>query len=291
MTAASTTTDQPAHGPRVGYFGPATTHTHAAALLLYGPSAIYEPFPTIGLVFDAVATGLVDHGVVPIENSTEGTVRETVDCLINESPLIEREIETEIRHCLLGAPGLDPTRASAVISHPQALAQCRKWLDANYPKLPRRASASTAQAAREARESGQLLAIASSLAAETEGLTIFAKGINDRKDNTTRFVSVGAQDGAPTGADRTSLVFTTPHERGALRSVLGILDDSGVNLSRIESRPLPNRLWEYAFVVDVEGHRSDASVRAALAELERTSRLVKVLGSYPRGVVVKPPGS
>lgn len=266
---------------RVGYFGPPATNTHAAALLLFGPDAEYAPFPSIALVFDAVATGRVQSGVVPVENSTEGVVRETIDCLINKSPVIDGELDMEIRHCLLAPPGLEPTQAKAILSHPQALAQCRIWLDEHYPLIPRLAAASTAAAARDARERGDVLAIASSLAAATEGLTVIASGVADRKHNTTRFVSLRLEDAPPTGRDKTSLVFTTHHERGALRRILGILDDAGVNLTRIESRPLPHQLWEYAFVVDVEGHRRDPAVAQALADLQKIGALIKVLGSYP----------
>jgi len=266
----------------VGYFGPATTNTHAAALAMFGPATSYQAFVTIAQVFEAVGSGAVTHGVVPLENSTEGIVRETLDCLITERPLIEREHEIEIRHCLMARPGLDPARATAILSHPQALAQCRLWLDRHYPDVPRISATSTAAAARDASRDGELLAIASQLAAETYGLVVLEGNLADNAHNATRFVGIALQDAAPSGQDKTSLVFRAAHERGALRAALGVLDDAGVNMTRIESRPLPERRWEYAFVVEVEGHRTDAAVERALGELERSQRLVKVLGSYPR---------
>jgi chorismate mutase/prephenate dehydratase len=170
----------------------------------------------------------------------------------------------------------------AIVSHPQPLAQCRSWLQTHYPAIPLRTSASTAFAAQEAAKNANLLAVATELAARTNGLTIFASGIADRSHNATRFVCLAKEDGPPTGNDKTSLVLSTPHVRGALRSVLGILDDACVNMSRIESRPLPDRAWEYAFVVDVEGHRSEPHVAAAIAELTKRGHLLRLLGSYAK---------
>ena len=265
----------------IGYFGPATTNTHAAALEMFGSESSYMAFATIAQVFDAVATGQIERGVVPIENSTEGIVRETVDCLISESPVIEREYEAEIRHCLLALPALRPAQARAVMSHPQALAQCRLWLDQHYPHVPRVAAASTATAAGEAAADPSVMAIASELAAQTYGLSVLEEGIADRSHNATRFICIARRDAPASGQDKTSFVFRTAHERGALRAALGVLDDAGVNMMRIESRPLQERRWEYAFVVDVEGHRALPPVKEALARLEESKRLVKVLGSYP----------
>ncbi len=267
---------------RIGYFGPATTNTHAAALELFPEATEFVPYPTITLVFDAVSTGAIAHGVVPIENSTEGTVRETVDCLLTRSPVIEREHEMVIRHCLMGQKGVPLAGRKTIVSHPQPLAQCKNWLALHYPDLAQRTSASTAFAAQEAAADGTLLAIATELAAKTNDLAILASGIADRSHNATRFVCLAASDGAPTGNDKTSIVLSTPHVRGALRAVLGILDDAGANMSRIESRPLHDRAWEYAFVIDVEGHRLEEPVRSALTELERRGHLVRVLGSYAK---------
>lgn len=269
----------------IGYLGPATTNTHVAALEMFGGAAEYQEYPTVSAIFNAVTSGTIERGVVPIENSIEGVVRDTVDCLLAQTPVIEREHEITIQHCLLAPPGLSREQAQAIVSHPQALAQCRLWLDAHYPELKRRTATSTAAAARDSAEERHF-AIASELAAKTYGLTILARGIADRKNNATRFICISNRDAEPTGNDKTTIVFTTPHERGALRKILTILDDAGVNLTRIESRPLPERRWEYAFVVDIEGHRSTTPVREALSRLHETQSILKVLGSYPKGKTV-----
>lgn len=268
--------------PRVSYFGPAFTNTHAAARAVFGDDAEYLPENTKTGVFESVACGRSDLGVVPIENSTEGVVRETVDCLLALSPVIQRELETDIRHCLMGRADTDPTAPSLVLSHPQPLAQCRKWLDNHYPDVPRETAMSTASAAQTAAQTVGCLAIASRLAAEAYGLTIFEQNIADRPDNATRFVVIGRDPAPATGADKTSLAFTAPHERGALLKILQVFDDARVNLTRIESRPLPSKKWEYTFVVDVEGHQAEAPLKSVLELLLERGSLLKVMGSYPR---------
>ncbi len=268
--------------PRVSYFGPAFTNTHAAARSVFGESADYVPESTKTAVFDAVASGSSDRGVVPIENSTEGVVRETVDCLISMSPVIERELEMDIRHCLMGRADTDPKSPTVILSHPQPLAQCRKWLDAHYPHVPRETAMSTAGAAAVAKETPGCLAIASRLAAEAHALTIFEDNIADRLDNATRFLVIGRNPAPPSGKDKTSLVFSAPHERGALLGILRVFDEANVNLTRIESRPLPTKKWEYAFVVDVIGHQDQAPLKDALMVLSAQGSLIKVMGSFPR---------
>jgi len=266
----------------VAYFGPVATNTHAAALKAFGPAATYEPRITVTQVFEAVASGAAAHGVVPIENSTEGVVRETMDCLIERTPVIELELELEIRHELLGPSGLTLAGIRHVVSHPQALAQCRLWLEQHLPGVEREVATSTSAAAQLVRSRTDSAAIAAPLAGTHYGLVSLASGIGDRAGNATRFVAISLKSPPPSGHDRTTLVFTTPHERGALRSALGIFDDAGVNMTRIESRPLPSRRWEYAFVVDLEGHEHDAALVRALDELRSRDMLGKVLGSYPK---------
>lgn len=266
---------------RVSYFGPENTNTHAAARKLFGEEAVYVPELTKTAVFERVEKESDVVGVVPIENSTEGVVRETIDGLLRYSPLINREFEMEIVHCLLCHPDADPTQAEVILSHPQPLAQCRKYLDKNYPSLPRQTAASTASAAMTATTDRRTLAIANPLAAESLGLKVVDSDIADRLDNATRFICIGKEDAQPTGSDKTSLVFTTPHEKGALMRVLSVFDSANVNLMRIESRPLAERRWEYAFFVDVEGHRLEEPLKSALARLTELNCLLKVLGSYP----------
>jgi chorismate mutase/prephenate dehydratase len=266
----------------VAYFGPVATNTHAAALAAFGPEAIYEPRSSITQVFEAIGSGVAAHGVVPIENSTEGVVRETMDCLIEMTPVIELELELEIRHELLAPAGTSLAQIRRVVSHPQALAQCRLWVERQLPDAEREVAASTSAAAALVAGLTDAAAIASPLAGSHYGLVSLATGIGDRAENATRFVAIATNGPSPTGHDRTTLVFTTPHERGALRRALGIFDDAGVNMTRIESRPLPSKRWEYAFVVDLEGHQTDPALWRAIEELRVRGMLGKVLGSYPK---------
>jgi chorismate mutase / prephenate dehydratase len=277
----------------IGYLGPAFTNTHEAAVRLFGTEGGATPQPSITRIFDGVENKDLRAGVVPIENSIEGTVRETVDNLIVKRPMIAREFELPIEHSLLRGRGPTLGAPTRILSHIQALSQCRRWLDANYPDLERVAVSSTAQAAHDAIADTTALAIASPLAARELGLQVLEKNISDRSDNTTRFIVISNEDSAPSlhagQKDKTSLVFLAPHERGGLRKVLGVFDDAGVNLTRIESRPLVGLhgpRWEYAFVVEAEGHRLVEPLAAALSELERMGALVKVLGSYPRAATV-----
>lgn len=287
----------------VAYLGPEGTNTHAAALALCererqhvastkgGPGLQLKALPTIRAVFEAVAGGSAAWGVVPIENSTEGGVAQTLDCLFELSPVICDEYVAEIHHFLMGAPGSSTQTCKQVLSHPQALAQCRNWLQAALPHAEPIAVASTSAAARQAAENPEQFAIASELAAELYGLTILARNIEDHEHNATRFVAIALDDAPPTGRDKTSLVFTTRHERGALRRVLTVLDDAGINLTRIESRPLPHQRWEYAFFTDFEGSRHEPRVASALEQLRSTCRIVKVLGSYPQSEVQSLPAT
>jgi chorismate mutase/prephenate dehydratase len=252
-----------------------------AARQVFGARAEYLEHSTIAQVFEAVSTGVVAFGVVPIENSTEGGVNQTVDQLMSHDLRICAEIVLEIAQCLLGK-GTDLTGISRVASHPQGLAQCRRWLAEHLPHAQQVASLSTSSAARDASQDASLAAISSPLAAEINGLNVIQAGIQDSAENATRFVVIARGDAARTGHDKTSLVFSTAHSRGALRQVLEIFDRADINLSRIESRPAPGKRWEYVFLTDLEGHREDAAVSAALRELQAQCSMVRVLGSYPR---------
>ena len=277
---------------RVTYLGPEGTNTHAAALALHeealreaaqgGAPLEFVLEATIRGVFEAVAAGRADRGVVPIENSTEGGVGPTLDSLFELSPVISAEYVAEIHHFLLGRGDVLLDRVEQVLSHPQALGQCRGWLAAHLPHAAQIPVASTSTAARLAAQDGRSVAIASELAAQLNGLTVLHREIEDLEHNATRFVMITSEDAPPTGSDKTSLVFTTPHERGALRRVLTIFDDAGLNLTRIESRPLPRHRWQYAFFTDLEGSRHDAAVATALHRLQDVCGTVKVLGSYPQ---------
>ncbi|MEI9939835.1 MAG: prephenate dehydratase [Pseudomonadota bacterium] len=267
-------------GP-IAFFGLFGSWTHAAARTVFGLTADYRENSTISHVFEAVASGAAEFGVVPIENSTEGGVNQTVDELLTRKLWIKGEVVLEIAQCLLGLAS-DLGAIERVASHPQGLAQCRRWLAEHLPNAEQVASLSTTTAARDAASDPALAAISSPLAAELNGLRVLVAGIQDNAENATRFVVIAKSDAQRTGRDKTSLVFSTAHSRGALRQALEIFDRAGINLSRIESRPAPGRRWEYVFLTDLEGHREDEAIAGALVELERHCSTVRVLGSYPR---------
>lgn len=265
----------------VAYLGPPGTFTHMAALGSFGLAARYVEATTIAAVFDAVTRGNASFGIVPIENSTEGGVTFTLDCLLDSDVRIRGEIVLDVNQCLVGRHD-DISRIQRVYSHPQALAQCRRWLGENLPTAQLVVSPSTSTAAREAAADDEATAVASRLAAELHGLSVIRERIQDRPQNATRFVLLAETDAPPSGNDKTSLVFSTAHERGALKRALDIFDQEGLNLTRIESRPGGDRMWEYVFFTDLEGHRTDPPVARALELLAGHCGMVKVLGSYPR---------
>jgi chorismate mutase / prephenate dehydratase len=267
--------------PHVSYMGPAGTFSHVAARTAF-PEATHVEAPTIASVIDQVASKKADYGIVPIENSTEGSVTPTLDALLEGTVQIRGELVVDIALCLL-ARHSDRSRFERVASHPQPLAQCRHWLARELPNATPWPTASTVVAAREALADDAVAAVAGKLAAELHGLSLVAENIQDRPENATRFVIVAETDSdEPTGADKTSVVFSTRHERGALRRALEVFDDAGINLTRIESRPALGRRWEYVFFTDLEGHRRDPAVASALERLLGVCGSVRVLGSYPR---------
>ena len=268
----------------VAFLGPEGTFTHIAVRRLFGLAARAVEATTIEGVFDAVRRGAAAYGVVPIENSTEGSVASAVDALLESGLCIRRELVLEVAHCLLGTPK-QITAIERVYSHPQALAQCRVWLGKNLASAQLVQTSSTAGAVREAALDPAGAAIASSLAGELWGLPVLRERIQDRAENATRFVVVAREDARRTGDDKTSVGFALPDEPGALRRALEIFDAEGVNLSRIESRPSKRVAWEYVFLVDVEGHRDDDGVARAVRELDARCESVILLGSYPRSTL------
>jgi len=266
---------------RVAYFGPAATYTHMAAREQFGSQTVFVPLSTIPQVFAEVERGEADFGVVPIENSTEGAVAITLDMFV-ESPLkIIAERSLEIRHCLLSR-STKLGQIQRVLAHPQALAQCRRWLATNLPGIPIEEVASNARAAELAVGNAQVAAIAGRLAAEHYKLKIVAESIQDQSANFTRFavLSRDTHPSQPTGHDRTSLLFSVRDEVGVLYRTLQPFAEHGVSITRIESRPLKGRPWEYLFFIDVQGHVGDAPLAQALHAIESQCPLVKVLGSY-----------
>jgi chorismate mutase/prephenate dehydratase len=266
---------------RVAFMGPEGTWSQVAAHRLFGLAARYRETMTIEGVFDAVRSGDAACGVVPVENSTEGGVTFTADALIEGDLLIQQECVLEVTQCLLSrAPSLASVKR--VYSHPQALAQCRAWLFKHLPGAELVQTTSTVVGAHEALGDDTGAVVGSALAGELYGLPILRERIQDRPENATRFVVIAKEDAKRTGNDKTSIAFSLRDERGALRRVLTVLEDLGLNLSRIESRPSRERAWDYVFLADLQGHREDLAVKTGIEQLTASCAMVKVLGSYPR---------
>lgn len=275
--SASLALEQPL---KAAYLGPSATFTHLASQRQFGSSAEYVPKNTIKAVFEAVARGNANYGVVPIENSTEGMVNYTLDMFIDSDLKIAAEIMLEISHNLLSKTG-KMSDIKKIYSYPQATAQCRDWLEQNLPGISVIEETSTAAAARHASKDSSSAAIASELAATLYNLKFVKKGIEDFKDNYTRFLVI-AKDFPPiTGKDKTSIMFSIKDKPGALYSILQPFAKHGINLTKIESRPSKRKAWEYIFFVDTEGHIDDKNVKKAIDEVKKECLYLKVLGSYP----------
>jgi len=265
----------------IAYLGPEGTYSHAAALKHFGHSVKLKSLGAIDEIFREVEAGSAVYGVVPVENSTEGTINHTLDMFIRSPLKICGDVELRIHHQLLSA-GKDLNKVKLVRAHQQSLAQCREWLDANLPGIERVAVSSNAEAARLAAEDKGSAAIASDVSAEIYGLQVLAGNIEDDPSNTTRFVVIGQQEVGPSGRDKTSLMVAVHNKAGALYSLLEPISRNGVSMTRIESRPSRVSKWDYVFFVDIEGHVEDENVAAALAELASVASQLKVLGSYPK---------
>jgi len=268
----------------IAFFGPEGTFTQAAALKHFGHSVRTLALDGIDAVFREVEAGAADYGVVPVENSSEGVITHTLD-MFQRSPLgICGEVELRIHHHLLAAKA-ERSGIRRVLAHQQALAQCRGWLDANLPQIERIAVASNAEAARLVVDQSGDAAIAGEMAAELYGLMTVARNIEDHPDNTTRFLIIGNQRVLPSGVDKTSILVSVHNQPGALFGLLQPIAQNGISMTRIESRPSRQGVWQYVFYIDLEGHRDDAPVAAALEELKKKAFVVRVLGSYPRAVL------
>lgn len=266
---------------RVAFLGPAGTYSQEAAVSQFGSGAELVPVGSIDAIFEEVERGRADYGVVPVENSTEGVVAQTLDRFIPSPLTIKSEILLRVDHCLLMARGRE-RRVKRIVSHAQSLAQCRDWLTRSYPDVPVEEVSSNAEAARVAARSPGAAAIAGLQAAEQYGLLAIAENIQDLSNNVTRFLVISADAPSPrSGDDKTSVLFAVPHEAGALFKVLELFANERINLSTIESRPLRGRAWEYVFFLDLVGHNTERGMRRALAALEKRALFVKVLGSYP----------
>ncbi len=245
---------------------------------------ITVPHGAIDEVFREVEAGYAHYGVVPVENSTEGVVNHTLDMFMDSPLKICGEVELRIHHCLLSQE-TDLSSIKHVYAHHQALAQCREWLDENLKDVPRVAVSSNAKAAKIATEEEGAAAIASSTAADIYKLNVVVANIEDEPDNTTRFLVISHKSPLPSGHDKTSMLLSTANRPGGLMKLIKPLSDSGISMTRIESRPSRRGMWEYVFFVDIEGHKDNTDVAEALNLLEENAAMLKVLGSYPIGVL------
>lgn len=283
--AMSDTVSEAGAKPAVAFLGPTGTFSHEAARQCAGEGMSLEPVASIDDVFLVVEAGKAALGVVPVENSTEGAVNTTQDCLVDTSLRIIGEIYLPIRHNFLVNPVADPDKIQRIVSHKQSLGQCRLWLREHYAGVDCQEVASNAEAARMAALDPDTAAIAGELAADTYQLKILHAGIQDRKNNTTRFLIL-SRDGSTdsTGCDKTSILVYTENKPGALFRVLAPFDRHQVSLTRIETRPARDGVWSYVFFIDFEGHMEDLAVRQVFSELADCTVKIKNLGSYPRAI-------
>lgn len=266
----------------VAFLGPEASFTHQAALAHFGREASFCPKPSIAEIFRDVDRDIIPWGVVPIENSLEGSGRQTQTQLISSSAAIRAEIFLRVTLCLL-ASHREAEKIKRIYSHPHALSQCREWLKGNRPECRQIETGSTAEAARKVLEDRGGAAVAGEIAAATYGLSILNEGIEDDPENATRFLVIGKGASQSTGDDKTSILFATPHVPGALHQALTPFSKAKMNLLRIESHPMRERKWECLFFVDFEGHAEKKKTAKVLREMKARTTFLKHLGSYPRG--------
>lgn len=266
---------------KIAFFGPSGTFTHQASIQHFGLSGEMIPKKEIADVFEDVAKGRADFGVVPIENTTEGVVSHTLDMFMSSDLKISAEVILEVALALMNRTGR--TRDIArICSHPHALAECKGWLKDNLPNTAAIEVSSTAAAAQMAAEDRGVAAIAGKAAADIYDLKVIENHIEDNANNYTRFLVIGKKTGKKTGSDKTSLVFAVKDAPGALYRMLKPFARRKINLTKIESRPLKTKAWEYCFFVDLDGHITDRPVKEAVGELESLCSFLRVLGSYPK---------
>ena len=273
------------HPVRAAFLGPEGTFTQQAVLKHFGHSAVCVPMATIDDVFREVEAGSVEFGVVPVENSSEGVVNHTLDSFFDSQLKICGEVALRIHHNLLVSDITKVDSITRIYSHSQSLAQCRKWLDAHYPKAERIPVNSNADAAKRIKGEWNAAAIAGEMAAGLYDLKVHAEKIEDRPDNSTRFLIIGSQEVPPSGDDKTSLIISMRNEPGALYDLLEPFRTHRVNLTNLETRPSKTGTWNYTFYIDLKGHQNDEPVKAAMLEVGKRASDLKVLGSYPRAVL------
>jgi chorismate mutase / prephenate dehydratase len=271
-----------AQGATVAFQGEPGAYSEEAAFSFFGPTARLKPCESLEDVFQAVERDETRYGLVPVENSLEGSIPRTYDLLLDSNLSVCGETQLRIVHCLIGLPEARLDTIHEVYSHTQALGQCKSFLrQIGWKQHP---AADTAGSVKFIKEQGDMkkAAIASARAAEIYGMKILVRGIEDNDHNFTRFFILSKQDAWPSGKDKTSIVFSVKHKPGALFDALKALAEKRINLTRIESRPTRLKAWEYNFYVDVEGHRKDEAIQEALREMEKHTILLKILGSYPK---------
>jgi chorismate mutase/prephenate dehydratase len=263
---------------RVAYLGPEFTFSHLAAIEGFGQSAELVPVGTIAAVFEEVEREQTHYGVVPMENSTDGRVSDTLECFARSRVRICAGLPLRIHHCLLGIGSRDQVRM--VYSKPQPLSQCRNWLARHLPNVALHEVGSTAEAARRAQEDASAAAVASAQAGVHYGLPVLAQNIEDNADNVTRFAVISTRTGDRTGKDKTALMFEIPHQPGALADALAIFKRNRLNMTWLESFPIPGSLGTYLFFLEFAGHQNDSRARRAIAALGKSASRIEVLGSY-----------
>lgn len=263
---------------KVAFLGPRTSYSHLALMKYFGTGVDLSPVNTIPAVFAEVSGGQADFGVIPIENSTDGGIIDSLEAFSRAPVTICGEVQVPIHHALLA--NCPREAITEVHSKPQAISQCRHWLAQHLPNVRLVDAISTADAAKLARQKPGVAAVASAYAGEVYELDVLADAIEDNPHNLTRFFILGRQEAAKTGHDKTTLMFTLPHEAGSLAEAMMIFKKNRLNLTWIESFPIPQTPGEYLFFVDFAGHRSELRVRRALAALENKASRLVVLGSY-----------
>lgn len=269
----------------IAFLGPEGTFTQAAALKHFGHSVLSTPLSAIDDVFREVESGNAQYGVVPVENSTEGMVNHTLDMFMGSPLKICGEVQLRIHHHLLKRPDQDEGGIERLYSHRQSFAQCRAWLDSHWPAVERITVSSNAEAARLASQEEGAAAIAGDMAASLYGLAPAHGNIEDRPDNTTRFLIIGTEAVPASGQDKTSILVSTRNRPGALYELLEPFKREGIDLTRLETRPSPSATWAYVFYIDFVGHQGTPAIQSVLDEIEAESRELKHLGSYPMGVL------
>lgn len=269
---------------KVAFLGPEGTYTHSAAVKHFGSQIEVQPVDSIEEVFRIVEADGANFGVVPVENSSAGVINHTLDLFMKSSLTISGEVALRIRHNLLSkVESID--KVDRVYAHQQSLAQCSQWLDKHLPNAERIAMSSNAQAVLHANETEGAASIGGTMAAELYNVPSLATDIEDEPDNTTRFAVIGQHCSPPSGDDRTSLLVFVHNKPGSLFNLLKPLADRNISMSNIESRPSRRGVWDYVFFMDIDGHRDEKVVTEAIAEIEKTSVMVTILGSYPKAVL------